>query len=70
MGFNIKTVYRQIKLGLLRLKSTDLPRTNTKKKKSIEIDKTYKRDVSGHTYEDYEKYKLNNPQAIEWYVYY
>ena len=64
-NFNIKTIYRQIKLGLLRLKPTDLPRTNIKKK-SIKIDKIYKRDISGHTYEDYEKYKLNNPQAIEW----
>lgn len=64
-NFNIKTIYRQIKLGLLRLQSSDLPRANTKKK-TIEIDKSYKRDISGHTYEDYEKYKLNNPQAIEW----
>lgn len=64
-NFNVKTIYRQIKLGLLRLQTSDLPRTNTKKK-TIEIDKSYKRDVSGHTYEDYENYKLNNPQAIEW----
>lgn len=64
-NFNIKTIYRQIKQGLLRLQSSDLPRTNNKRK-NFEIDKSYKRDVSGHTYEDYEKYKLNNPQAIEW----
>ena len=64
-NFNIKTIYRQIKSGLLRLKTTDLPRANTKKK-TTEKDKTYKRDIFGHTYEDYEKYKSNNPFAIEW----
>lgn len=63
--FNIKTIYRQIKLGLLRLKTSDLPRANNKKKKQ-EIDKSYKRDITGHTYEDYNKYKDNNPSAIEW----
>ena len=67
MGFNfkIKTIYKQIKLDLLRLKATDLPRANSKKKDK-EIDKTYKRDISGHTYEDYNKYKDKHPLAIEW----
>lgn len=64
-SFNIKTIYRQIKLGLLRLKPSDLPRANKKRKKK-EIDKSYKRDITNHTYEDYKKYKDSHPLAIEW----
>lgn len=64
-NFNIKTIYRQIKYGRLRLKSTDLPRSN-RKSKNIEKDKTYKRDITGHTYEDYRKYKNENTELIEW----
>lgn len=64
-NFNIKTIYRQIKSDLLRLKTNDLPRANSKRKNK-EIDKSYKRDIIGHTYEDYEKYKNNKPLAIEW----
>ena len=64
-NFNIKTIYRQIKSDSLRLKSSDLPRARTSKKiKSI--DKTYKRYVTGHTYEDYTIYKARHPEAIEW----
>lgn len=67
LGFNfkIKTIYRQIKADLLRLKTSDLPRAN-KKKKCKEVDTSYKRDISGHTYEDYEQYKMDNPDVIEW----
>lgn len=64
-NFNNKTIYRQIKSGLLRLKTSDLPRTNIKVE-TKEITKSYKRDITGHTYEDYEKYKNNNPTDIEW----
>ena len=28
-------------------------------------DKSYKRNIEGHTYEDYEKHKSNHPNAIE-----
>ena len=69
MGFNfkIKTIYRQIKQDLLKLKNTDLPRANSKKKeKEKEKEKTYKRDINGHTYEDYNEYKDKHPLAIEW----
>lgn len=64
-NFNAKTIYRQIKAGMLRLKSSDLPRENITKK-TVEIDKSYKREISGHTYEDYQAYKLSNPKTIEW----
>lgn len=64
-NFNLKTIYRQIKLDLLRLKPSDLPRTSSKRKNK-EIDKTYKRDVTGHTYEDYLNFKEKKPFAIEW----
>ena len=64
-NFNIKTIYRQIKLGLLRLKTTDLPRAN-EKRINHEVDKSYKREITGHTYEDYNDYKDKHPNAIEW----
>ena len=66
MGFNFKskTIYRQIKDGHLRLKTSDLPRTNQRNKKK-KLDKSYKRNIEGHTYEDYIEYKKNN-NAIEW----
>lgn len=63
--FNIKTIYRQIRLGLLRLKTSDLPRASKKREKK-DVDKSYKRDITNHTYEDYEEYKNNHPLAIEW----
>lgn len=65
--FNIKTIYRQIMLNLLRLKTVDLPRANSKSKnREKDKDKTYKRDITGHTYENYEEYKTNHSFAIEW----
>lgn len=67
-GWNFKksTLYRQIKNGLLRLKSSDLPRTTNKKFKREPIDKTYKRDIEGHTFEDYIKCRETHPSAVEW----
>ena len=64
-NFKLKTIYRQIKDGLLRLKISDLPRANQKKKKQ-KIDKSYKRDIEGHTYEDYTKDKEKRTNAVEW----
>jgi len=65
--FNFKksTIYRQIKEGNLRLKYSDLPRSN-RKKEPKEIDKTQKRNIASHTYEDYVICKTDNPNFIEW----
>lgn len=67
MGFDFKskTIYRQIKANLLRLKTTDLPRAKQCKKKQ-EVDRSYKREITGHTYEDYTRKKEQRPNAIEW----
>ena len=43
----------------------DLPRNNRIKGERKEIDITYKRDVEGHTFENYNTYKTDNPDAIE-----
>ena len=64
-GFNFKksSIYRQIKEGRLHLKLSNLPRyapSNVNK----EIDKSYKRNIEGHTYEDYIQYVNNNQHAI------
>ncbi len=64
-NFNIKSIYRQIKDDRLRLKSSDLPRAN-RTIKNEEIDKSYKRDIKGHTYEDYLIIIKENPNIIEW----
>lgn len=64
-SFNIKSIYRQIKNDRLRLKSSDLPRTR-RTVKHEEIDKSYKREIKGHTYEDYLKKREENPNIIEW----
>ena len=63
-NYNIKSIYRQIKNNYLPIKSSDLPRNNRKSKCS-EKDKSYKRIIDGHAYEDYEKYKNDNPNACE-----
>lgn len=62
-NFNQKSIYRQIKDNKLRLKSSDLPRTNKRKE---HINKTYKRDISGHTYEDYLSKRKEKPNIVEW----
>lgn len=64
-NFKLKTIYKQIKEGLLRLKTSDLPRAKQKNKKQ-KLDKSYKRDIEGHTYEDYTKDKEKRPNAVEW----
>ena len=61
--FNKWTIYKQIERGQLPISSNDLPRCRRKPK--TEKDTTYKRDITNHTYEDYEKYKEDNPNAIE-----
>ncbi len=66
-NFNIKSIYRQIKDNRLRLKSCDLPRSNRTIKKE-EKDKNYKRDIEGHTYEDYLLFVKENPDTIEWQI--
>ena len=65
-GFNFKisTIYKQIERGQLVLKKSDLPRCRKTKQKEVK-DKSYKRDIEGHTYEDYNSYKEENPNAIE-----
>ena len=64
--FNAKSIYRQIKQGLLRLKPDNLPRANHKSIRNV-IDKSYKRKIEeGHFYEDYLAHKENNPNHIEW----
>ena len=65
-GFNFKisTIYKQIERGQLALKKSDLPRCRKTKQKEVK-DKSYKRDIEGHTYEDYNSYKEENPNAVE-----
>ena len=65
-GFNFKisTIYKQIERGQLALKKSDLPRCRKTKQKEVR-DKSYKRDIDGHTYEDYNSYKEENPNAVE-----
>lgn len=62
-SFNIKSIYRQIKNNRLKLKSYNLPRT--RKNKSETINKNYKKNITDHTYEDYNFYKLNNLTSCE-----
>lgn len=64
-NFNIKSIYRQIKNGKLKLKSSDLPRTK-RTVKHEEIDKNYKRNIKDHTYEDYLIVVNDHPNIIEW----
>lgn len=64
-GFNFKksSIYRQIKEGRLQLKLSNLPRY-TPSSVDREVDKSYKRNIEGHTYEDYIQYVQNNQHAI------
>ena len=61
--FNIKSIYRQIKLELLPISSSDLPRC--RKRKRQKKDTNYKRDITNHSYEDYKKYKKEHSNALE-----
>ena len=63
-NFVLKTIYWQIQNDYLPIKSTDLPRCR-KKIKVKDKDRNYKRDIEGHTYDDYKKYKKDNPKACE-----
>lgn len=62
-NFKLKSIYRQIKCGYLRLKPNDLPRQRKPQKSTP--DRTYKKCIDGCTYEDYIKYKDSYPLAIE-----
>ena len=64
LSFNKDTIYKQIERNQLPIKPSDLPRSR-RISKSKSKDKNYKRDIKNHTYEDYEKYKTNNPNACE-----
>ena len=61
--FVLKTIYWQIEHNCLPIKSSDLPRC--RKKKRAKVDRSYKRDIQGHTYEDYENYKKIHSDACE-----
>ena len=64
-GFNFKksSVYRQIKEGRLLLSPSDLPR-HIPSISHEKADRSYKRNIEGHTYEDYTEYIKNNQDAI------
>lgn len=59
-NFKLPTIYKQIEKKQLDLKPIDLPRCR-KKKKTEDRDRCYRnKNIDGHTYEDYEKYKEEN----------
>ena len=62
-NFVLKTIYWQIKNNRLPIKSSDLPRC--RRKNITKKDTNYKREIAGHTYEEYLKYKNEHPKAIE-----
>lgn len=62
-NFNKYTIYKQIKRNQLPISSSDLPRCRRVCK--TKVDKNYKRDSTNHCYEDFQKYKTNNPNAVE-----
>ena len=62
--FNKWTIYKQIERKQLPISTSDLPRSR-KKSKIEKRDKSYKRNIEGRTYEDYEKEKKENPNACE-----
>lgn len=62
-NFKVKTIYWQINKDYLIIKKSDLPRC--RKIKAQKPDKNYKKDIEGHTYEDYNEYKNKNEKAIE-----
>ena len=65
-NFILKTIYWQIKNEYLPIKSSDLPRSRKRNKiKDNNNDKSYKRNIENHTYDDFEKYKKENPNACE-----
>lgn len=62
--FNKHTIYKQIERKQLPISTSDLPRCR-RKSKTENKDKNYKRNIEGHTYDDYEKHKKDNPNACE-----
>lgn len=64
-NFKEKSIYRQIKDDQLRVKSKDLPRNRKVKKKQVDTEYKNKESIEGHMYDDYEKYKKENKDAIE-----
>lgn len=63
LTFKTSTIYKQIERKQLSISISDLPRY--RKETKTKIDKSYKRDLTDHTYEDYNNYKSINPNAIE-----
>lgn len=61
--FVLKTFYRQLKSNLLIINSSNLPRCRREKRRKV--DTSYKRNIEGHTYEDYLSYRNSNHDAIE-----
>lgn len=62
--FKLQTIYKQIERNQLPILPYDLPRCRTGTKK-INKDKSYKRNITNHTYDDYIKYKQINANACE-----
>ncbi len=63
-NFKLQTIYKQIERDQLDLKRYQLPRY--RKTTKSEKDTSYKRkNIEGHTYEDYQIYKENNPNDLE-----
>ena len=63
LSFNKHTIYKQIERKQLPILASDLPRP--RKKQKSKTDRNYKRVIEGHTYDDYEKYLKDNPEACE-----
>lgn len=63
-NFVLKSIYRQIKRNYLPISSSDLPRCH-RKNKTENKDTNYKREIEGHTYEDYIKLKKDKPNVCE-----
>lgn len=65
-NFISKTIYWQTKKEYLPIKSSDLPRSRKRNRtKENNKDKSYKRNIENHTYDDYDKYKKENQDACE-----
>ena len=64
VNFKKYTIYKQMERSQLPISSSDLPRCRRKNKKE-KTDKNYKRDITNHTYDDFQQYKINNPDSIE-----
>lgn len=63
LSFKVKTIYWQIKKKYLPVSSSDLPRHRGST--TVKVDKSYKRDIENHTYDDYMNFKVSNLNANE-----